>query len=71
MSMTKSSRPKKLLVAIESIAQEEGQLVINCQLQTSQATVSFTFNCSSDSAEEIISNLVGSGCVPVTGSGRV
>ena len=49
---------KAIKVLIEDIGTEDGSMVVDCQLHTGKATVTFRFNCDLDSAHEITENLV-------------
>lgn len=54
----KLARRKATEVLIQDIGTEEGSTVVCCQLSTGNATITFTFNCDLDTADEIVENLV-------------
>lgn len=43
---------------IENIVKEDNSLLVNCQLHTGKATVTFSFYSENDTADEITANLV-------------
>ena len=49
---------KALQILIEDISREDNSTLVKCQLNTSKATVTFTFNCDVDTPEDISENLV-------------